>query len=32
VFTEDRAFRILVRVVVTLAVIVVLTVIIRALT
>jgi hypothetical protein len=32
VFTEARAFRILVRVVVTLAVIVVLTVIIRALT
>jgi hypothetical protein len=31
VFTEDRAFRILVRVVVTLAVIVLLTVIIRAL-
>jgi hypothetical protein len=32
VFTEDRVFRILVRVVVTLAVIVVLTLIIRALT
>jgi hypothetical protein len=32
VFTEDRAFRILVRIVVTLAVIVVLTLIIRAVT